>query len=396
LTSCAHAIVNGRLVVGDDVLTGTTLIIRDGAIERLTESPKDESADVVTDVAGGYVLPGFIDLHVHGAFGKSFNSATCDAWLDALSAHTAAGTTTALATLATAPLGELRAALSLGAGLVEAGTPGLAGIHLEGPYLNRAQRGAHPADALRVPADGSWKQLLKDASALRMLTLAPELEGAFDLIRAFQGSGVVLSAGHSEAGPEVLDAARRDGLTHCAHLWSGQSSLHRRGPWRELGLLEAALSSDHLTAELIADGVHVLPEMARIAHRCLGPDRLCLVSDACAGAGLRAGTRFQMGSVEGIVDQRVALSADGTAFCGSTCFLSDIVRYCVREVGLSIGDCARMASSTPARVLGWGASLGRLAPRCVADLVVLDDDLRVKRVMQKGSWIEREEATQPS
>jgi N-acetylglucosamine-6-phosphate deacetylase len=165
------------------------------------------------------------------------------------------------------------------------------------------------------------------------------------------------------------------------------SMLTKRGPWRQLGLLEAALASDDLTAEVIADGFHVPAELVRIAHRCLGIDRMCLISDASAGTGLPLGCCFRMGSAEGRVESGVALTLDGSAFCGSTSSLASIFRFCVTRAGLSVVDCARMAATTPARLLGLEAQTGRIAEGLRADLVVLDDEMEAQAVMRAGRWI---------
>ncbi|APR75944.1 N-acetylglucosamine-6-phosphate deacetylase [Minicystis rosea] len=384
--SRATAIVNGRIVLADGVQSGLALTIRDGKIASLGERA-DRDAEV-KDARGGYVLPGLVDIHLHGAYGRTFNEASVDAWRETLAAHRAMGTTTAAATIATAPLDELVEVLRIAETLLAEREPGLSGVHLEGPYLSAAQRGAHGIDWLRHPADGSWQSLRPFWPAVRIATLAPELEGAALLIASLRAAGVVVSAGHSAAGPEVVRRARREGLTHFAHLWSGQSMLTKRGPWREIGLLETALGADEMTAEIIADGIHVPAELARIAYRCFGPDRLCLVSDASAGTGLLAGSHFHMGSACGVVGDKVAMSADGTAFCGSTSFLADVLRFSVVEAGIPLVDCVRMASTTPARILGLSGRVGAIAPGLSADLVIMDETLRVREVVQNGRWVE--------
>lgn len=380
-------IVNGQLVLVDGVRSGHVLTIAGGRIERVSAVHEHHGGADTVDVAGGYVIPGLVDIHLHGAGGRTFNEPSADAWQAVLAAHRRLGTTTAVATVATAALEPLLAALEVGQRLLGEEIPGLAGVHLEGPYLNPAQRGAHGEALLREPSDGSWQRLLPFLPALRLVTLAPELAGAPTLMRALDAAGVVVSAGHSAAGPEVVARARGEGLRHFAHLWSGQSVLTKRGPWRNLGLLETALASDEMTAELIADGVHAPAELTRIAHRCLGADRLCLVSDASAGTGMPIGSRFRMGSAEGVVDRGVAMSCDGQSFCGSTSFLADILRFCVRVAGIPLVDAVHMAATTPARLLGLAGRLGRIAPGLAADLVILSPDLAIQAVMKDGAWV---------
>jgi N-acetylglucosamine-6-phosphate deacetylase len=378
-------ILNGRLVLGDRIERGRALVTDGPRIVAISDALHERVG--VVNVRGAYVLPGLVDIHVHGAMGQSFNDASLDAWQAVLRAHQQAGTTAALATVASAPIDALTATLGVGRQLLAMRAPGLLGVHLEGPYLSQEHRGAHGAGALRSPGDDSWHQLRPFAALLKIVTLAPELPGAEQLIRELCASNVVVSAGHSAASPEVIAQARSAGLSHFAHLWSGQSMLSKRGPWRNLGLLEAALSSEQATAEVIADGVHVPAELAQIAYRCLGPDRMCLISDAASGTGLAVGSRFCMGSAEGVVHAGVALTPDGCSFCGSTSFLSDVLRFCVKGARIPLVDAVRMAATTPARVLGVGDTVGRLAPGQNADLLVLDDDLMVKGVMQGGHWV---------
>ncbi|MFF4159197.1 N-acetylglucosamine-6-phosphate deacetylase [Streptomyces sp. NPDC001678] len=387
------AVVNASVVHADRVGSGDCLFLRDGVIEYAGEHRRPPPGYRVVDAGGDHVLPGLVDVHAHGAFGRTFNEAADDAWRTVLAAHTAAGTTGLLATLATDGPDAMAAALAVGH-RVPPGS-GLLGAHLEGPYLNPVFRGAHPHDALRSPGEESWRGLLPEPGFVRMVTLAPELPGAIPLVRELTGRGVVVSAGHSGASDEALAAARAAGLRHVAHLWSGQSALRKDGPWRRPGLLESVLASCGLTAELIADGRHLPAELVRIAHRCLGPDRLCLVSDASAGTGLPPGTTFTMGAARGVVAEGVALDHDGASFCGSTSFLSDVLRFTVLGAGVPLVEAVRMATATPARLLGLADRIGSLTPGLAADLVVLDRELRVRRVARGGRWLDEENTADP-
>jgi N-acetylglucosamine-6-phosphate deacetylase len=383
------AVVNATVVHADRVGADECVVVEDGVVTHVGARPPLPSDCRLVDAAGDHVLPGLVDIHAHGALGRTFNEPDVAAWTTALDAHAASGTTSLVATLASDTPAAMAAAAATAQ--VLSGHAPLVGWHLEGPYLNPEFAGAHPAAALRTPADGSWQDVVPDATGLRLVTLAPELPGAADLVRSLVASGVRVAAGHSAARGEVLDAARHDGVRHVTHLWSGQSVLRKDGPWRTPGLLEETLGSADLTAEIIADGCHVPAVLARVAYRCLGPDRLCLVSDASAGTGLPAGTEFRMGAAHGTVADGVAVSADGTSFCGSTSFLSDVLRFAVRRAGIPLVDAVRMATATPARVAGIADRAGTLAPGRAADLVVLDHDLRVRVVAISGRWLTREE-----
>jgi N-acetylglucosamine-6-phosphate deacetylase len=380
-------ISRARVVDANGAEAERDVVIRDGLIAAVRPAARAAAATEPGrfDASGCYVLPGLVDIHLHGALGLTFNDPDPGAWREILAFHLAAGTTTALPTVMTDGLDALCAALRTAR---ELGMP----AHLEGPYLSPQQRGAHPAGLLRAPADGSWPLLAEFLDVVRLVTLAPELAGAQRVIRECARAGVVASVGHSEAGEELLRSARRLGLSHIAHLWSGQSALRKSGPWRHPGLLEAALASDGYTAEVIADGRHLPAVLLQIAYRCLGPGRLCLVSDASAGTGLPPGSEFTMGEAAGVVADGVALTRDGRSFCGSTSTLLDTLRFAVRDAGIPLAGAVRMATATPARILGWGDRVGSIGTGLQADLLIVTGTLDLVAVVSGGRVLEAVEA----
>lgn len=341
----------------------------------------------VLDAAGDLVGPGLVDLHLHGARGHDFTESDPAAWHHILAAHLRAGTTTALATLASTTAPATAAALATAADLLTAErAPTLAGVHLEGPCLSTDQRGAHDPAHLRTPG-----QLLAELTPLppflQMVTLAPELPGANTLISYLVDHGVRVSVGHSQATPAQLQTARNRGATHLAHLWSGQSALTRPGVHRIPGLLEASLASDEFTAELIADGHHLPAELLTIALRCLGPDRLCLVSDATAGMGLRSGHTFHTGAATGHVHDGYATTTTANSLCGSVVALSSTLPRMRALTGASVGDVLTMATATPAKVLGRYPRIGTLLPGARANLTVWNAELTLASVVLDGRLV---------
>ncbi|WP_170305300.1 N-acetylglucosamine-6-phosphate deacetylase [Kitasatospora viridis] len=381
MTAEQPSVIAGTLVLAERVGPGA-VVVRDGLVEEVVHGSR-RVADLQWP---GFIAPGLVDIHVHGARGRSFNEPDSRAWHSVTEAHREHGTTTTLATLGTSALPQLREAIAIGTAELATGHGGLAGLHLEGPYLADGYRGAHPPDLLRQPTDGHWREFT-DHGTVRMVTLAPELAGAKEAITGLSGRGVVVSAGHSAANADQVREAVAHGVRHAAHLWSGHTELRRHGPVREPGLLEAVLGSEELTAELIADGHHVTADMTRVAYRCLGPDRLCLVSDASPGTGLPTGARFGMGAIEGTVAQGVAISRDGRSFCGSVSFLADVLRFAVRQAAVPLVDAVRMATATPARAAGLADGVGRLKAGGRADLLLLDRALKVGAVLAAGRWV---------
>jgi N-acetylglucosamine-6-phosphate deacetylase len=260
------------------------------------------------------------------------------------------------------------------------------GVHLEGPYFSLAHKGAQDPENIRTPSDGSVQRLLAYADILRIVTYAPELPGALELTAQLSALDIVPAAGHSAAIDEQVYAAVQKGLKHVVHLWSGQSTTVRVGPWRKPGLLETSLLSDDLTAEIIADDRHLPGTLMKLAYRCKGPDRLCAVSDATKGAGLPEGTRLTTGNVACEVKDGVAMLMDHTAFAGSTTLLNQMIPVLTEVVGIPLPEAIRMVSLTPASVIGYDATLGSLEPGKRADIAIFNDDFSAWRTMIGGDW----------
>jgi N-acetylglucosamine-6-phosphate deacetylase len=378
------------LVLDDGVVEGHAVVVADGRIEGI--EPVGALPDSLPHRRLGdrYLAPGLVDIHTHGATGGCFNDADQRSFDRALAGLLSAGVTAVLPTIATDDLDRMSGCLELvGAAMMRRGGPRVLGAHLEGPYLASEQRGAQDPERLRSPDDGSAAQLLEQRSAIRIVTLAPELAGALELTAELVQHGIVVAAGHSSAGPEDLRRCARAGLSHITHIYSGQSTTTRQGPWRQPGLLEATLASDELTVEMIGDGQHLPDELMTIAHRCLG-ERLCVVSDSTPGAGSPEGTRYRMGQVEYHVGPHVGLTLDGTSFGGSTTLLGETLPVLVNRLGLPIHEAVAMTARRPAAIAGAGERLGRLKSGYQADLVALSRALQVEAVAVGGVWQNRE------
>jgi N-acetylglucosamine-6-phosphate deacetylase len=381
-----YALVGGRVISGGEIHPDVAVVVA-GVIEAVVPLAALTPGTRRVDVGGRYVTPGLIDLHAHGAAGSTFATPDEAAYDAVLDAHVRAGVTAIQASLASAPIPELVDTLRFVATWRRRTSTGatLIGAHLEGPFLAMAQRGAHAPDALRPPDPDAVTQLLDHSEALTMVTLAPELAGAHEATRRFVASGAVVAAGHSEASGADLAAAQDAGLTHLTHLWSGQSSTRREGPWRVPGLLEESLASDGLTAEVIADGAHLPPALLRVAHRCLA-GRLCVVSDATAGAGLPEGSHYTLGTVPCVVRDGVGMVLGADSFAGSTTLLNRMVHHLHAAADIPLPVAVAMATEVPATVLGLSDHMGRLAPGYDADIAVFDDNFIARATVVKGEW----------
>lgn len=325
----------------------------------------------------GTVVPGYVDVHSHGGGGASFVTEDPQVARQVLAAHRRHGVTTMVASLVTGATADLQRQVACLAGLVEAGE--LAGIHLEGPWLALKYKGAHPPLLLSDPQPAAVAELLAAGrGTVRMVTIAPERDGALESIRLLAAQGVVAAVGHTDADYDTCRAAIAAGARGATHLFNAMAPLRHRDPGPVLALWE----HPGVFLELIMDGVHVRPELVAFVMST-EPDRVVLVTDAMAAAGGADGD-YVLGELPVEVRAGVARIAGTETIAGSTLTLDRAVRNCV-AAGVPLAQAVRSATALPADYLGL-ADVGRLAPGKLADLAVLDDDLQVTRVMHRGVW----------
>jgi N-acetylglucosamine-6-phosphate deacetylase len=386
-------LAGGRVVTPAGVLSPGWIRLAGNLIDAVGAGPPTGRLPV-TALAGQWVLPGFVDMHVHGGGGTSFTAGPEDDARRAAEFHRGHGSTSIVASLVTAPLGELERRAAMLAGLAADGV--IAGIHLEGPFLSAARCGAQDPRHMLAP-DVAVFQRLHDAAAghLRVITIAPELPGAAEVIKAAVRAGVTVAIGHTDATAAVTSAAVDAGATHATHLFNGMRPLHHREP----GAAGALLDRGEVSCEVIADGVHLHDTVIRLVARAVGPGRLVLITDAMAAAGMADG-RYQLGSVQVDVAGGVARLAPDRqgdrpggarpaapgAIAGSTVTMAAVLRRAI-AAGLPVRDVAAAASTTPARVLGLDDRVGALRPGLHADLVVCDEDFRLSAVLRQGQWL---------
>ncbi|MBT2505313.1 N-acetylglucosamine-6-phosphate deacetylase [Streptomyces sp. ISL-98] len=370
------------------VLSGARVVLPTGTVENgrvIVEggriagaAPADAPA---LDLSGHWIVPGFVDMHVHGGGGASFTSGTAEDVLTGVRTHREHGTTTITGSLVTGEMDVLARQAALLSELVEQGD--LAGIHFEGPFISPCRKGAHSEDLLRDPDPAEVRKLIDAAhGTAKMVTLATELPGGIESVRLLAEHGVVAAIGHTDATYDQTVEAIEAGATVATHLYNAMPALGHRTP----GPIAALLEDERVTVELINDGTHLHPAALELAYHRAGAARVAFITDAMDAAGFGDGT-YLLGPLEVEVKDGVARLAEGGSIAGSTLTLDTAFKRAVTIDRLPVEDVVRSISANPARLLGVDDRVGSLEPGKDADLVVLDAEFTLKGVMRKGEWV---------
>ena len=374
---------NARVILEDQVLREGWVSFDSGTITGIGQGSSTPAVESL-DAQNLYLAPGFVDLHVHGGHGSDFLDARAEGFAAAATYHLTGGTTSLCPTAATATYESFETVISRWQQAQPLTRCRLLPLHLEGPHLAPGKAGAQDPGLMRAPAKADIEWILAHASAISQITIAPELPGALDFIAAASATGIRMSAGHTEASGEEMQKAVDAGLTKVTHLFNAMSSAKKKGLFRQPGVLEYALAERGVFCELVADGIHVLPTLTRMAYNAKGPDRIMLITDSLSGAGMPLGYAFRLGRLDCKVADGFGMLADGSALAGSLARTIDLVRY-MTGIGVTLPEAVRMASLTPARALGRDKELGSIAQEKSADLVLFDDEFMVH-----GVWVDGE------
>ncbi|RHW38914.1 N-acetylglucosamine-6-phosphate deacetylase [Neobacillus notoginsengisoli] len=379
--------IRGKAVFEKEVKTNQYVYIEGGKIVAagpLSEMPaKYEQAEVVEIPNSHTVVPGFVDLHIHGAAGADTMDATPEALATMAEALPAEGTTAFLATTITQEHGNIDLALKNAAGYCKADNgPGKAevvGVHLEGPFINTKRKGAQPEEYILDPDIELFSKWQESADGLiKLVTMAPELENGLEFVEYLDKNGVVASIGHTDAVYEEVEKAVKAGAKHVTHLYNGMRGMHHREP----GTAGAALLFKELMVEMIVDGIHIAPKMVKLSVAAKGTDRLLLVTDSMRAKCLNAGV-YDLGGQDVTVGDGKVVLADGT-LAGSILKMNEAVRNVAKFSDLSLLDAVKMASENPARQIGIFGKKGSIAAGKDADLVVLDTGMNVVKTYCRG------------
>lgn len=382
---------NANVYLPDRVLAGGSVYVSGGRIARICGpeegAPEPGEADDVWDAGGSALVPGFVDVHVHGGGGADVMDAADDEEAIGRIArfHASHGTTSWLATTMTAPRHELARAVEGVARAMERGDAAdgaeVLGLHLEGPFLNPRRCGAqHPASIRPFDWEEMKDLLERSRGAVRLVTLAPECGDALRWIGALRERGVTVSIGHSEADAETVRRAIEAGASHVTHLFNAMPPLHHREP----GIIGTALLRNELTVELICDGFHVHPDVVKLVFAVKRRDRIALVTDAIAAVGMPDGEGYQLGGLPVTVKEGKAVLQGGGNLAGSCLTMDRALKQAVAFTGLTLSEVLPALTINPARQIGADGRKGSIEVGKDADLVALGPDLTVIRTYVKG------------
>lgn len=349
----------------------------------VSQYKQDDDAKVITLSPDYQVIPGAIDIHIHGASNSDAMDATHDALSTMAKTLPKEGTTSFLATTMTQSTQAIESALLNAGKYIENQTQEnaeIVGIHLEGPFISPARKGAQPEDYIVDPDVTLFKRWQEMAgNQIKLVTLAPEQPNGLDLAAHLRGTGVVASIGHSDATYDQIDKAIQAGTTHVTHLYNGMRGLHHREP----GVLGAAYLRDELYVELIADGIHCRPEMIKLAYNQITSERMILITDSLRAKWLEKGT-YDLGGQPVNVDETKATLSDGT-LAGSILKMNDAIKNTMEYTDCSMTDIIKMTAENPAKQLRIFDRKGSIQVGKDADLVILNDRLDVEMTFCRGN-----------
>lgn len=380
-------IINGRVLTPQGWVEDGSVIIEDNKIKAVESCSLPVVGAEVIDAKGCAVVPGGIEMHVHGGGGRDFMEGSEEAFRVAINAHMKHGTTSIFPTLSSSTVPMIEAACQTCDKLMaEENTPVL-GLHLEGPYFNPAQAGAQIPEWIKAPVAEEYEPLLEKYKCLKRWDEAPELPGSVEFITACRKHGVLPSIGHTRAKYEDVVAAHDAGMTHATHFYNAMPVVYKNREFKVPGTVESILAEQDMTVEVIADGIHVPPVMLRMVYQIKGVERTALITDSLACAATEGDAAFDP---RVILEDGVCKLADRSALAGSIATMDRLIRTCVQMANIPLEDACRMASETPAKIMGVYDRKGSLEKGKDADLMMFDEDLKLTYVMQMGREVTNE------
>lgn len=380
-------ILNGRILTPQGWIKGGSVIINGNKIVEVSNNELHIESARFFDAGGCYIVPGGIDIHVHGGGGGDFMEGTEEAFRKAINAHMKNGTTSILPTLSSSTFPMIKKAVKVTEKLMAQPDSPVLGLHLEGPYFNIQMAGGQMPEYISNPNPNDYRPLLDSTRCIKRWDEAPELPGTIDFGRTCVEHGVLPCVAHTQAEYNDVRAAYEVGFTHATHFYNAMPGFHHNHEYKYEGTVESVYLIDDMTVEVIADGRHLPATILSLVYKIKGPDRTALITDALACAASDSQTAFDP---RVIIEDGVCKLADRSALAGSIATMDRLIRTMVNKVGIPLGDACRMASETPARIIGVDKKKGTLEKGKDADIVMFDQNLNLKCVIAMGRFVRNE------
>ena len=378
-------IINGHILTPQGWMKDGSVLINDGKILEVTNSDLAVIGAKVIDAKGMFIVPGFISMHSHGGGGKDFTEATPEAFRTIVDAHLKHGATSIFPTLSSTTFDVLRQAVGVCNDMMKQPESIIQGLHIEGPYLNKKMAGAQWGEFLKDPDPEEYIPLLESTNCIRRWDISPELPGAHDFARYTSGRGILTAITHTEAEYPEIKAAFESGFTHAAHFYNAMPGFHKRREYKYEGTVESVYLIDGMTVEIIADGVHLPATILKLVYKLKGVEKTCLVTDALKYAAYDG---QPIDDPRYVIEDGVCKLADHQSLAGSIATMDKLIQTVVKKAGIPLADAVRMASETPAQIIGVADRKGTLQKGKDADIVILDKEVNVRCVFSYGNIVE--------
>lgn len=377
-------IINARILTPQGWLKDGSVLIRDNKILEVTNCDLAVVGATLIDAKGMYIVPGGIEIHVHGGGGRDFMEGTEDAFRTAIHTHMKHGTTSIFPTLSSSTIPMIRAAAATTEKLMSEPDSPVLGLHLEGHYFNMKMAGGQMPENIKNPDPEEYIPLLEETHCIKRWDAAPELPGAMQFAKYITSKGVLAAAGHTQAEFEDIYTGYYAGYTHATHFYNAMPGFHKRREYKYEGTVESVYLTDPMTVEVIADGIHLPATILKLVYKVKGVEKTCLVTDALKYAAYDG----EVDDPRYIIENGVCKLADHSSLAGSIATMDKLVQVMAFKANIPVADAIRMASETPARIIGVGDRKGTLQRGKDADILILDKKLNVRCVFAAGNMVE--------
>ena len=376
--------VNGRILTPKGWLDGGSIVTDGNRIRCVSNIDLHVVGAEIIDVNGGYIVPGGIDMHTHGGGGRDFIEGCEDAFREAVSAHLKHGTTSIYPTLSSSTIPTIEAACNVCEKLMAEENSPVLGLHIEGSYINPKEVGAQNPVLIKAPVIYEYETLLSKYKCIKRWDEAPELPGSVRFIKTCNMHGVLTALTCTRATYKDVVEAHKAGMTHAAHFYNAMPVVYKEHEFKVPGTVESVYAMQDMTVEVIADGLHVPPVMLKVVHKIKGVERMALITDSLAYAASEGDVSAEP---RVIMEDGVCKLADRSALAGSIATMDTLIRTCIQKANIPMEDTFRMASETPAKIMGVFDRKGSIEEGKDADIIVFDRDINLTYVMQMGNEV---------